>query len=76
MGVIDRLFDVWRGLNPLRGKERPEDPDVARERARRLSGTSQPALQTLGEQAGVRDRMEAELDSQRRRRAQMAHPQT
>jgi len=69
MGAIDRLFDVLRGVNPLRGRVRPVDPKAALERARQVFRLHKPVLQTPEEQAGVRHRMEAELDDQREHRA-------
>lgn len=69
MGTIDRLFDVWRGVNPLRGRSSAAT-EVDRERGQHMSG--QPFTQTADEQAGTRHRMEAELDAQREHRAHVA----
>ena len=66
MAAMDRFFDVFRGVNPLRGRG-----SVAmradRERGQHMRG--QPFTQTADEQAETRRRMEAELDAQREQRA-------
>jgi hypothetical protein len=67
MGGIDRFLDVFRAVNPLRGRgSAATQPD--RERGQHMRG--QPFTQTVEEQEGTRQRMEAELDAQRERRAQ------
>lgn len=66
MAVIDRLFDVFQGVNPLRGRGSAAT-QTDRERGQQMRG--RPFTQTVGEQAGTRQRMEAELDAQRERRA-------
>src|SRR5690348_13607675 len=54
MGTIDRLFDVWRGVNPLRGRGVPAtDADRAREQGI-------PSAQTPMATAGARDRLKTE----------------
>lgn len=69
MGAINRLFDMLRRVKPPRGRVRPVDPTAALERARQAFRFRKPVLQTPEEQAGVRHRMEEELDAQRERRA-------
>jgi hypothetical protein len=66
MGAIDRVFDVFRGVNPLRGRGSAAT-QADRERGQHMRG--QPFTQTAAEQAGTRQRMEAELDTQRAQRA-------
>jgi hypothetical protein len=66
MAALDRLFDVLRRLNPLRGRGSAAT-QADRERGEHMRG--QGFSQTADEQAGTRQRMEAELDSQREQRA-------
>lgn len=76
MSIMNRFLDLWRGMNPLRGKPGPADPDIEGERARKLYGAGQPVLQSAEEQEGVRSRMVAELEAQREHRAQANQPQS
>jgi hypothetical protein len=66
MPAIDRIFDIFRGVNPLRGRGFAGTVEADRARGGRICG--RPFTQTLDEQAGTRSRMEAELDTQRERR--------
>jgi hypothetical protein len=66
MVAINRVFDIFRGVSPLRA--RPSDVAQAdRERGQLMSG--RPFAQTEDEIARTRSQMEAELDAQRERRA-------
>jgi len=66
MAARDRLFDVFQGVNPLRGRGSAAT-QADRERGQHMHG--EPFTQTVAEQAGTRQRMEAELDAQREQRA-------
>jgi len=71
MAMMDRFFDVVRGVNPLRGRVSAAT-QADRERGQHMRG--HPFTQTADEQAGTRRRMEAELDVQREQRAHPAVP--
>jgi hypothetical protein len=66
MAAMNRVFDAFRGVNPLRA--RPSTATQAdRERGQHMSG--RPFIQTAEELARTRSQMEAELDAQRERRS-------
>lgn len=60
MGLLDRFF----------GKRRAEHEAAAADRARGQKLAGRETGQTKDEQAGTRNRMEAEMDAQRQRRDQ------
>jgi hypothetical protein len=68
MGTIDRIFDIFRGVNPFRASQRPLQLGPAVARTGQAPASSAPVLQTPDERAAVRQRMEAELGEQRERR--------
>lgn len=74
MLAMNRLFHMFRAAKPAENRARPDDPRAALERARALFKVPAPAFQTPEAQAGVRSRMEAELDEQREHRAHTAAP--
>jgi hypothetical protein len=72
MSTIDHVFDVFRRVNPLRGRG-SAGTQADRERGQQMRG--KPFTQTDAEQAGTRQRMEAELDVQRLHRSEAAASQ-
>jgi hypothetical protein len=66
MVAMNRVFDVFRGRNPLRARASAA-AEADRERGQHMSGL--PFTQTADELARTRSLMEAELDAQRERRA-------
>jgi hypothetical protein len=66
MTTLDGLMNVIRRLNPLRNR-RSMATQADQQRGEHIRG--QGFMQTADEQAGTRQRMEAELNSQRQQRA-------
>ena len=59
-------------ISRLLGKGRQPRVSEAEDAARQMHAPHAPTLQSADEQAGVRRRMEAELESQRERRGRSA----
>ena len=68
MGMIGRVF------GKSNGKSEAGDEKLAADRARMTASATPAPLQSSEEIAGVRQRMEAELDAQRLRRAEGSAP--
>jgi hypothetical protein len=66
MVAMTRLVEAFQKVNPLRGRSSAAT-EVDQVRGEHMHG--HPFTQTADEQAGTRQRMEAELDAQRQRRA-------
>jgi hypothetical protein len=66
MAALDRFLGALRRLNPRRGHASAAT-QADQERGEHIRG--QGFAQTADEQAGTRQRMEAELDAQREQRA-------
>jgi len=66
MVAMAGLVEAFRRANPLRGR-RSSATEADQVRGEHMHG--HPFTQTADEQAGTRQRMEAELEAQRERRA-------